>query len=147
LTLPTRRLTEQHIIFFGDVVTVMKLRTRLRAGERTDAVWAQRQRGVRPAAPLPPIAPRNTIGRKGACPSCESSPQVTLCWREMDSNCRSPVAKGGVISILAKDRRKVYGNDERHPDMVSGAGPGSFLPLVIPSQPPQVPPIPDFKCP
>jgi len=24
-----------------------------------------------------------------------------------------------VISILAKDRRKVYGNDERHPDMVS----------------------------
>jgi hypothetical protein len=34
LTLPTRRLTEQHIIFFGDIVTVMKLRTRLRARER-----------------------------------------------------------------------------------------------------------------
>jgi oligopeptide/dipeptide ABC transporter ATP-binding protein len=35
-------------------VTVMKLRTRLRAGERTDAVWAQRQRGVRPACGVKP---------------------------------------------------------------------------------------------
>jgi hypothetical protein len=30
-----------------------------------------------------------------------------------------PRRERGVISILAKDRRKVYGNDERHPDMVS----------------------------
>ena len=30
-----------------------------------------------------------------------------------------PRRERGVISILAKDRRKVYGNDEGHPDMVS----------------------------
>jgi len=30
-----------------------------------------------------------------------------------------PRRERGVISILAKDRRKVYGNDDRHPNMVS----------------------------